>query len=94
MFLWFIIVPVIRNGMLVSAGFIYLTCYIEYMFAASLSVRNSVTIPVFIAAFSSAERIFYQEMIAATIISIIPMIIFFAIVQRSMAKGLTMGAIK
>lgn len=89
-----IVIPLAAPGIAVTACFIFLASYIEFMFALILSRGSINTLPLAIAAYNSEHQTFYNEMAAASFISMIPLALFFYFAGRYMVGGLTMGAIK
>jgi multiple sugar transport system permease protein len=89
-----IVLPLAAPGIAVTACFIFLASYIEFMFALILSRGSINTLPLAIAAYKSEHQTFYNEMAAASFISMIPLALFFYVAGRHMVGGLTMGAVK
>ena len=89
-----IILPLASNGVAVTAVFVFIYCYIEFMYASIFTRTNTVTLPPYIAGFATAWEIHFQLMLSAALVSIIPMAIFFFLIQRYIAKGLIGGALK
>lgn len=90
----YIILPLAAPGVAVAACFVFLASYIEFMFASILSRRATETLPIAIAGYNSEHQTFYNEMAAASFMSMIPLFIFFYFAGRYMVRGLTMGAVK
>ena len=89
-----IVVPLVANGVSVTSVFVFIYCYIEYMYASIFTRTYTITLPPYIAGFSTPWEIRYQLMLASALISILPMMLLFFFAQRYMAKGLTGGALK
>jgi ABC-type glycerol-3-phosphate transport system permease component len=89
-----IIVPLAGNGISVTAVFVFIYCYIEFMYASIFSRTDAIPLPPYIAGFSTPWEIRFQLMLAAALVSIIPMVLLFLFVQRYMVKGITGGALK
>jgi len=89
-----IVLPVNTNGVAVTSVFVFIYCYIEYIFAALITRTNAITLPPYIASFASPWEIRFQLMLAAALISTIPMIVLYAFAQRFIVKGITVGAVK
>lgn len=90
----YVILPLAAPGIAVAACFVFLASYIEFMFASVLSRGSSDTLPIAIAGYNSDHQTFYNEMAAASFVSMIPLFIFFYFAGRYMVRGLTMGAVK
>lgn len=89
-----VVLPINTNGIAVTSVFIFIYCYIEYIYASILTRTHAVTVPAYIAGFVTPWEIKYQEMLAAALISMIPMAIIFIFAQRYIVKGIVAGAIK
>ncbi len=89
-----IVLPLAAPGIAVTACFVFLASYIEYMFALILSRGAINTLPLAIAGYKSEHHVFYNEMAAASFISMIPLALFFYLVGRYMVGGLSFGALK
>lgn len=90
----YVVLPLAAPGMAVTACFVFLASYIEFMFALILSHGSINTLPLAIAAYNSEHQTFYNEMAAASFISMIPLALFFYLAGRYMVGGLTVGAVK
>jgi multiple sugar transport system permease protein len=86
--------PVVRPGLWVTSLFSLLLAYNEFLFALVLTGPNSKTLPVAIAEYG-AEDINYWSLSAAAAIGImLPIVVFMMLMQRHLARGLAMGAVK
>ena len=89
-----VILPLASNGMAVTAVFIFIYCYIEFMYASIFTRTKTITLPPYIAGFATPWEIRFQLMLAAALVSVVPMAILFFMIQRYIAKGITGGALK
>jgi multiple sugar transport system permease protein len=89
-----IVLPLAAPGVAVTACFVFLASYIEFMFALILSRGGINTLPLAIAGYKSEHHVFYNEMAAASFISMVPLALFFYWVGRYMVSGLSIGALK
>ncbi len=89
-----IIIPLAAPGIAVSACFIFLGSFNEYLFSIVLSRGSIDTLPLAIASFQADHKVFYNEMAAATFISMIPLTLFFYLMGKNIVKGISMGAVK
>ncbi|GAA2212587.1 carbohydrate ABC transporter permease [Nonomuraea monospora] len=92
---WSVILPLARPG-LAAVGVIQgLGAWNEYLMALVLFEDNSLMpIQRGLTAFTSAETPQQQILLAATTISIVPVVIFYLMAQRHIVKGIGAGAIK
>ncbi|MEM2951060.1 MAG: carbohydrate ABC transporter permease, partial [Nitrososphaeria archaeon] len=89
-----IVVPLIAPGLAATAAFIMIYSWSDYIFVLFLTARNVSNIQLEIAKFNAEYYIEWGPLLAGSIISILPVILLVALVQKSMIKGLTLGAIK
>jgi len=89
-----VLMPLVMPGVAVTAVFVFLGSYIEYLFALTLSRSQVVTLPIKVSGFLTAYKVDYQALCAVGLISTVPMIILFILARRYLVTGLTMGAIK
>ncbi|MGP3962421.1 carbohydrate ABC transporter permease [Nonomuraea sp. 3N208] len=92
---WNVILPLARPGLAAVAVIQGLGAWNEYLMALVLFEDNSL-MPVQrgLTAFTSAETPQQQILLAATTISIVPVVIFYLMAQRHIVKGIGAGAIK
>jgi len=91
-----ILVPLVAPGLVATAVFAFVTTWNEYLFARTLlSSGSRQTITVWLSFFTGGSRaVDWGAVMAASTLIAIPVIIFFLIVQRKIAFGLTAGAVK
>lgn len=89
-----IIAPLSAPNLAVVAVFIFLFCSIEYMFAVTLTSKFAITVPVKIAGYADAHVIHWQTIAAATLVSALPIILIYLLVQRYIVKAISAGAVK
>jgi ABC-type glycerol-3-phosphate transport system permease component len=83
--------PLIGNGIAVTAILTFLTAYIDYIFAVTLTNHQALTLPVYIAGFKTEYRFYVGDMLAATLVGTLPMVGLFLIVQRHMRRVVLAG---
>ena len=89
-----ILIPVIMPGISVVLSLTFVFTYIHYILYSILSRGTIIPISVRIVSFMQEGLILWNEMAAATMISIAPMILFLLFFGKYFIKGITMGAIK
>ncbi len=83
--------PLIGSGVAVTAILTFLTVYIDYIFAVTLTSHQARTLPVYIAGFQTEYRFYVGDMLAATLVGTLPMLGLFLIVQRHMRRVVLAG---
>ena len=83
--------PLIGNGIAVTAILTFLTAYVDYIFAITLTNHQALTLPAYIVGFKAEYRFYVGDMLAATLVGTLPMIGLFLIVQRHMRRVVLAG---
>jgi ABC-type glycerol-3-phosphate transport system permease component len=89
-----IYIPLTAPGIAATAILIAIWIWNELTIALALTFDTAKTVTVAVAGFRGYASIDWGGMTAASIVSIIPMLIFAAIAQRYIVEGLTLGAVK
>ena len=90
-----IILPLTLPGIASTAMYSFITGWNEYMFAQVLiSDPTLKTVPIGIAELNGFYKILWNDMMAASLIASIPLILLFLVSQRSFISSLTAGAVK
>ncbi len=90
-----VIMPLAAPGLAATAIFVVINTYNEFLIALTLTSNpDAQTIPVGISTLIGKTQIDWGPMAAAGVIGVIPVLIFTAIAQRQIVRGLTMGAVK
>ncbi|NQX28936.1 carbohydrate ABC transporter permease [Microbacteriaceae bacterium VKM Ac-2854] len=89
-----VILPVARPGIIAVAVFAFLNGWGEVLFASVLTSKTTRTLAVGLQAFSSQTDVRWNEMMAASVIISLPVLIAFLLVQKHLVQGLAAGAVK
>lgn len=90
-----VILPVAMPGVLVAAFYSFAVSWGNYTMVSVLIEGSSVeTLPFALHNLSSGLMVEWQKISAATVITIVPVIILFSFVQKWLVSGLTAGAVK
>ncbi|WP_062389587.1 carbohydrate ABC transporter permease [Demequina iriomotensis] len=90
-----VIVPVVRPTLSVLMVFFFIWTWNEFLLPlAFLNTSDSLTVPLLLEQLNGERQTDTTTLIAGTLISIIPTIIFFLIFQRTLTRGITAGAVK
>jgi multiple sugar transport system permease protein len=92
---WDIVLPLTRPGFAAVTLLTLILNWNEYLLAVFLALAKSQTMPFMVAAKNAGERgILWWEMCAIIVVMIIPVIIMAIFLQRFIAKGVLLGAVK
>ncbi|MFT3888119.1 MAG: carbohydrate ABC transporter permease [Arachnia sp.] len=90
-----IVLPLTVPGIAAVAIFVLINCWNEYMYAAVLMSNDSYkTLTVGIMALNSQYQVHWNDMMAASAVSCLPLIVLFLCFQRYFIAGMTGGAVK
>ena len=90
-----IVLPLAAPGLVATGIFAAIVTYNEFLFALVLtSTPTAETMPVGAATLIGRINIDWGAMSAAGVIGALPILLFAALVQRHLVRGLTMGAVK
>jgi multiple sugar transport system permease protein len=90
-----IIIPLTLPGMGATLGFVFTAAWSELLFALMLiSSDGQKTFAVGLLTFIGKFAVDWGQMMAASVMALIPACLFFAFLQRYLVTGLTAGAVK
>jgi len=91
-----ILLPLAAPGLVATSVFAFVTIWNEYIFASVLlSDQSNQTVTVWLSYFYGTSRnTDWGALMAASTLTAIPVVVFFLIVQRRIAFGLTAGSVK
>jgi multiple sugar transport system permease protein len=89
-----VVIPNAAPGLLATFVYAFLFAWDELLFATALTEHNAETIPIGIRNFIGNYNEEYDQLMAAGVVSTIPVLIAFFATQRWLVKGLTAGAVK
>jgi multiple sugar transport system permease protein len=90
-----IIFPLTLPGIAATLGFVFTAAWSELLFALMLnSSTSAATFPVGLLTFVSKFSVDFGQMMAAGVLALIPVCVFFFLIQRYLVQGLTAGAVK
>ena len=90
-----VVLPLVLGGLVATAVFIAIGAWNEFLFALMLTTSTgSRTWPVGLQLMVGEFQLPWGSLAAGGIISIVPVMVLFALVQRALVRGLTAGAVK
>jgi multiple sugar transport system permease protein len=89
-----VVLPATAPGIAATFVYSFLFAFDEVLFASQLTRTDALTLPIGIRLFVSARSEQYSQLLAAGVVSTIPIMIAFFLTQRWLVKGLTAGAVK
>lgn len=93
--LWSVVFPLVRGTMSVLMVFFFIWTWNEfYIPLVLLSGQDSQTVPIAIATLQGQNSVNVTAMNVGSLLSLLPTLVFFLIFQRTLTKGVTLGAVK
>jgi N,N'-diacetylchitobiose transport system permease protein len=91
-----ILFPLVAPGLVATSIFVFITAWNEYIFTSViLSSQENHTLTIWLSHFYGTSRnTDWGALMAASTLTAIPVVIFFLLVQRKIAFGLTAGSVK
>jgi multiple sugar transport system permease protein len=91
---WRVVLPNAAPGLVATFVYAFLFAWDELLFVASLTQSTAETIPIGIRNFISNYQERTAQLMAAGVVSTLPVLIAFFATQRWLVRGLTAGAVK
>ena len=90
-----IVLPISAPGILVVAFFSFVVSWGDYLIVSIIAQsQRTATLPLVLQRLGSALTMRWDQVAAATVLTIVPTIILFSFVQKWLVEGLTAGAVK
>ena len=90
-----IVLPITLPGLVATYAFVYILSWNEYLFATTfISTSEKRLITTTMASAIGQFNVDYAKLIPAAILSTLPLIMLFMLIQRYIIKGLAMGSTK
>jgi N,N'-diacetylchitobiose transport system permease protein len=90
-----VLLPLVAPGLVATSIFAFIQAWNEYIIAyVLLSSPEKQTLTVWLASFTTNRGTAWGPLMAGATLTAIPVVIFFVLVQRRIAFGLTAGAVK
>lgn len=91
---WRVVLPSAAPGLVATFVYAFLLAWDELLFVTALTANRAETIPVGIHNFIGNYSEEYAQLMAAGVVSTIPVMLAFFATQRWLVQGLTAGAVK
>jgi N,N'-diacetylchitobiose transport system permease protein len=90
-----ILLPLVAPGLVATSIFAFIQAWNEYIIAyVLLSSPEKQTLTVWLASFTTNRGTAWEPLMAGATLTAVPVVIFFLLVQRRIAFGLTAGAVR
>jgi multiple sugar transport system permease protein len=92
--LWHIVLPLALPGLVATFLFVLVLAWNEYLLALFLSSANAQTMPLLVAAQNATRGPQWWYMSVLILIMIVPVIVLAIVLERYIARGLLIGAVR
>jgi N,N'-diacetylchitobiose transport system permease protein len=90
-----VLFPLMAPGLVATAIFAFIQAWNEFLLAyILLSSQDNATMPIWLAGFTNRFGTDWGPLMAASTLTALPVVIFFAKIQDKIATGVTAGAVK
>jgi multiple sugar transport system permease protein len=89
-----VVLPAATPGMVAVAIYQFMQAWGEVLFASVLTTESNRTLAVGLQLYSTQNNVYWNQVMAASIVVSIPVVVAFLLLQRSFVAGLTAGAVK
>ncbi|WP_420594123.1 carbohydrate ABC transporter permease [Deinococcus sp.] len=90
----YVTVPLVLPGILVAAVFSFISAWNEFFFALILTRSDSLTLPVAILGISGPRGPMWEQLSAAGMIVMVPILVMSFFIRKYFVEGITVGAVK
>ena len=92
--LWTIVLPLARAGLVATSLLVFILSWNEYLIALFLSTADAQTMPILVTAQNTTRGPQWWYMSVLIVIMIVPVILLAFMLQKHIARGLLVGAVK
>ncbi|MBT2531213.1 carbohydrate ABC transporter permease [Arthrobacter sp. ISL-48] len=89
-----VILPVAKPGIIAVAVYSFISAWGEVLFASVLTNEATKTLSLGLKAYASESDVFWNQLMAASVVVSLPVLIGFILVQKHLVAGLSAGAVK
>jgi multiple sugar transport system permease protein len=92
--LWHVVLPAARPGLIAVAIYSFMTSWGEVLFASVMTTDENRTLAVGLQLYSTQTNVYWNQIMAASLVVSVPIVVAFLLLQRNFVAGLTAGAVK
>ena len=92
--LYYVVMPLLKPGLIATGTYVFINSWNEYLFAVMFTTSGNRTLPVSLASLVGEYDLRWDIISAGAVAAMIPVVILFMFVQKSLVAGLTAGSVK
>jgi multiple sugar transport system permease protein len=89
-----VVLPAARPGVIAVAIYGFMTAWGEVLFASVMTTDTNRTLAIGLRQYSTQTNVYWNEIMAASLVVSIPVVIGFLLLQKYFVAGLTAGSVK
>ena len=89
-----VLLPAARPGVIAVAVYSFMSAWGEILFASQMTNAATRTLSIGLQAYSSETNVYWNQVMAASLVVSVPIVVGFLFLQRYLVAGLTAGAVK
>lgn len=89
-----VVLPAARPGVIAVGIYAFMTAWGEILFASVLTDSSSRTLAVGLQGYATQVNVYWNQVMAASLVVSVPVVVGFLLLQRYLVAGLTAGAVK
>jgi multiple sugar transport system permease protein len=92
--LFSVILPTALPGVVAVSVYSFMTAWGELLFASVMTGEDSRTLAVGLQGYATSNDVYWNQVMAASLVVSVPVVVGFLLLQRQFVAGLTAGAVK
>lgn len=89
-----VVLPTARPGVIAVGVYAFMTSWGEILFASQMTNDSTKTLSIGLQNYSTQINVYWNQVMAASLVVSVPVVIAFLLLQRYLVAGLTAGAVK
>jgi multiple sugar transport system permease protein len=89
-----VVLPAARPGVVAVAVYSFMTAGGEVLFASQMTNDSTKTLSIGLQNYSTAINVYWNQVMAASLVVSVPVVVGFLLLQKYLVAGLTSGSVK
>jgi multiple sugar transport system permease protein len=90
-----VVLPLVAPGLVATAIYMFINSWNEFLYALILTSSSDImTLSIKLHTIQAADVFKWGDMMAACVVVVVPSVVFFCLIQKYIAGGMTEGAVK
>lgn len=89
-----VVLPAALPGVAAVTIYAFMTAWTEVLFASVLTTADTKTLAVGLQGYTTQSNVYWNQVMAASLVVSVPVVVGFLLLQKALVRGLTAGAVK